>query len=126
VDIEGLVAGCGVKFCRTADPYELEPFIALLKEAVSFSREQGPAVVIARHPCLLDRRRGPSQREPVQVVVTDECDGCGYCLKHFECPALVQVKGEERVRIDPGICSGCGVCLSICRNHAIVAVDPGK
>lgn len=126
VDIEGLVGGCGVKFCRTADPYELEPFIALLKEAVSFSRSRGPAVVIARHPCLLDRRRVPSDREPVRVVVTDDCDGCGYCLKHFECPALVAEEGKERVRIDPVICSGCGVCLSICRNDAIIAVDSGN
>ena len=123
VDMEKLVAGCGVEFVRTADPYELEPFIDLLKEAVSFSRRSGPAVVIARHPCLLDRRQPDSERKAVKVAVSAECDGCGFCLKHFECPAMVGGKKGEPVRIDPMICSGCGVCLSICRNGAIVVEE---
>ncbi len=55
VDIASLVHGCGVKFCKQADPYQLNDLIVLLKEAVAYSRENGPAVVIARHPCILDR-----------------------------------------------------------------------
>jgi indolepyruvate ferredoxin oxidoreductase alpha subunit len=123
VDMETLVAGCGVQFVRTADPYDLAPFIDLLKEAVSFSRQSGPAVVIARHPCLLDRRSPASERTALRVVVSDDCDGCGFCLKHFECPAIVGGKKGEPVRIDPMICSGCGVCLSICRSGAIVVEE---
>jgi len=55
VDIESIVKGCGVKFCQTGDPYLLDDFIPMVKDAVQFSKENGPAVVIARHPCILDR-----------------------------------------------------------------------
>ena len=39
VEIEALVEGCGVKFCRVEDPYNLNEFISLLKDAVKYSRE---------------------------------------------------------------------------------------
>ncbi|MCP4113309.1 MAG: indolepyruvate oxidoreductase [Desulfobacteraceae bacterium] len=120
VDIAPLVSGCGVKFCREGDPYNLDEFISLLKEAVSYSREHGPAVVIARHPCLIDRLRKDSQHQPVQMEVTDSCDGCEYCTNHFECPALVLNKEDECVSIDTLLCSGCGVCVHVCPKNSIV------
>ena len=55
----------------------------------------------------------------MEVEVTDACDGCGYCIQHFECPALVFDKGTERVRIDGMICSECGVCISVCPKKSI-------
>jgi len=119
VEIEPLVRGCGVKFCRLADPYELPAFIALLKEALTWSREHGPAVVIARHPCLLDRRsRAPGSPRP-PATVGDACDGCGFCLNHFECPALVSDADGGRVRVDPLLCTGCGVCRHVCPKGAL-------
>jgi indolepyruvate ferredoxin oxidoreductase alpha subunit len=117
VDLEALVRGCGVEFCRTADPYELHDFIALMRTAVAYGRENGPAVVIARHPCLLDRARKGEGREAVAVQVSERCDGCGYCVKSFECPALVHHtadKNRKHTTIDPLLCAGCGVCLHVC------------
>jgi indolepyruvate ferredoxin oxidoreductase alpha subunit len=117
VELEPLVAGCGVKFVRTADPYELKEFIALMKEAVAYGRENGPAVVISRHPCLLDRVHRGGDGKSITVEISEECDGCGYCLKNFECPALVQrpaEKGRKRTAVDPVLCAGCGVCLAVC------------
>jgi indolepyruvate ferredoxin oxidoreductase alpha subunit len=120
VDMETLIKGCGVGFLRVADPYALPRFIELLKEAVSYSRHHGPAVVIARHPCLLDRRADTGETATlVNVEVTQDCDGCGFCLKHFECPALGWDDQKEHVTVDPLVCSGCGICLNICRNDAI-------
>jgi len=120
VDIEGLVKGCGVQFCRVGDPYRLNEFIALLKEAVRYSRKNGPAVVISRRPCLIDRlREEKSGWEPVKVEVADTCDGCGFCINHFECPALVLDPTEERVYIDTVLCNGCGVCMSVCPKKSI-------
>ena len=120
VDMEHLVRGCGVTFCRVADPYRVEEMIALLKEAVAYSREKGLAVVIARHPCLLDKRHRSADAGPAVVVeVGDDCDGCGFCAQHFECPALVLDAENRRASVDTMLCSGCGVCLSVCPKKAI-------
>jgi indolepyruvate ferredoxin oxidoreductase alpha subunit len=117
VDLEALVRGCGVTYCRTGDPYQLKDFMGLMKEAVVFGRQSGPAVVIARHPCLLDRRRKGEGGEFIAVEISDRCDGCGYCVKNFECPALVhhaEDKDHKHTTIDPLLCAGCGVCLHVC------------
>ncbi len=119
VDIEAIVRGCGVEYLEVGDPYDLDGLIGTLKQAVAFSRDQGPAVVIARHPCIIDLARQGETADPVEVTVTDDCDGCGYCLQHFECPALVPVDGAERTAVDPSICTGCGVCLGVCPKGAI-------
>jgi indolepyruvate ferredoxin oxidoreductase alpha subunit len=120
VDIERLVKGCGIQFCRVGDPYHLNEFITLLKGAIQYSRENGPAVVISRRPCLIDRLREEQPGwEPVKVGVADTCDGCGYCISHFECPALVLDPTEEQVCIDTVLCNGCGVCISVCPKKSI-------
>ena len=121
VDIESLVHGCGVTYCETADPYQLKDFTRTVRAAVKYSRQSGPAVVIARHPCLLDKRRQDASAPGAPLSVGDACDGCGYCLNNFECPAMVMDAETERVRIDPLVCSGCGVCLTICPQKAITA-----
>jgi len=119
VNLETLVKGCGVKFCRVADPYDVLDFISLLKEAVTFSHSEGPAVVVARHPCLLDGQSQETSREKHLLQVTEDCDGCGYCIQHFECPAMSQDEETKQVSIDPMLCDGCGVCLSVCRTDSI-------
>lgn len=128
VDIEGVVEGCGVKFCRVGDPYQLKEFTALLKEAVKYSRQNGPAVVISRHPCLIDRfRKEKPGWQPIKVEVSDTCDGCAFCITHFECPALILNKTEECVNIDPILCNGCGVCISVCPKKSIKEIKhPGS
>ncbi len=120
VDMEALVKGCGVQFLEVGDPYDLNAFIPVVKRAVQFSREQGPAVVIARHPCIIDLSRQGKALEPIAVTITEDCDGCGYCLKHFECPALIPVDDGKRTAVDPLVCNGCGVCLQgVCPKGAI-------
>ncbi|MGD9226227.1 MAG: indolepyruvate ferredoxin oxidoreductase subunit alpha [Desulfobacterales bacterium] len=122
VDIEALVQGCGVKFIREGNPYELEKFIPLLKEAVKYSRKRGPAVVISRYPCVIHWARQGGSGEYIPVDVNEKCDGCGYCIKHFECPALIYHDGKEdkHVSIDPILCTSCGVCLHVCPKGAII------
>ncbi len=118
VDLAALVDACGVGFRRTGDPADLPAFIELLKEALAFSRSAGPAVVIARHPCLLDRRQKiPPPRK--KVTVTAECNGCRACVTTFECPALVFDEETVRVSIDRLICADCGVCVHVCPRNAI-------
>jgi len=119
VDIEKLVKGCGINFVRTADPYQLGTFIPLVREAVVHSRKNGPAVMIARHPCLLDRMHPDPSAGRVKVEITDDCDGCKYCVNQFECPAIVFDEEKECARIDPVLCSDCGVCVHVCPKKAI-------
>ncbi len=125
VDIRALVEGCGVKYIREANPYELTDFIALLKDAVKYSRAKGPAVVLSKYPCVLHRARQGGSGEIIPVEVSDDCDGCGYCIKHFECPALVYHEDEDDkyVSIDPILCTACGVCLHVCPKGAFVAKE---
>ena len=122
VDLESLVRGCGVQYVKEGNPYDVPEFIALLKDAIQYSRKNGPAVVISRYPCIIDRARKGETGEHIPVEVTDTCDGCGYCIKHFECPALIfHEDGDEKyVSIDPILCTSCGVCLNVCPKDSIV------
>lgn len=120
VDIETLVRGCGIEFCKVADPYEMDKFLALVKEAIQHSRDNGPAVVISRHPCLIDKfHRRDAGGQVVEVEISETCDGCGYCIEHFECPALI-MNDEDRVVVDRLLCNGCGVCLHVCPKKSII------
>jgi len=114
VKIEDLVRGCGVTFCRIGDPYKVDKFVAMVREAVQHSREHGPAVVVARHPCPLATQEDKKKAKRVAVCIDEDCDGCGYCIDHFECPALFLDEADKRVHVDPLLCNECGVCTYVC------------
>lgn len=127
VEIDKLVQGCGVQFCKTGNPYDVKEFISLVKSAVAYSRQNGPAVIIAKGPCLLDHSRTKERHFFSRVhVVQDDCDACHYCLQHFECPALITDGKDKSVRIDPASCSGCGVCVHVCPKKAITIMGDGE
>jgi indolepyruvate ferredoxin oxidoreductase alpha subunit len=118
VSIEELVRGCGVQFCRAADPLDLPAFTTLMQEAVVYARTSGVAVVIAQSPCLVDRSVKLPRRSQV-VVAAEKCTGCQLCTKQFECPALVFDPATKKVTMDVMLCSGCGVCMEVCPTKAI-------
>lgn len=119
VPIEQVVRGCGIKFCRVGDPYDLKAFTSLLREALRHSKEKGPAVVVARRACPLASEPGRNRMQRIEVGVGDDCDGCGYCVEQFECPALVLDEERGKVSVDPLLCRGCGVCVHVCPKRHI-------
>jgi len=92
-----------------------------LKDADQHCRREagGPAVVIAKHACLLDREARKSQA--VFEMCTTDCVGCLHCLENFECPALTLDDATGQVTIDGVRCVGCGVCAHVCPTGAIEA-----
>jgi len=123
VFIADLVRACGVRFLRECDPYDLAAFSGILQEAEAFCRspQGGVAVVIARHPCMLDRDARQAQPS-FAMRVTEDCTGCRHCLDDFECPALSLDEATEQVVVDAVRCIGCGVCVQVCPAGAISAV----
>ena len=126
VSIPAIVRACGVDFVRVADPYDHKSFEQLLKEAHAYTQspEGGVAVIIADRPCVLYDRT-PVAENPVPVVVTEDCDGCRYCVEAFECPALVLRPDRSRVDIDYRICVDCGQCMDACYKGFIVPREMG-
>ena len=122
VQIEDVVLGCGVGFCRSADPLEIHGFIRLLKEALAWSRDNGIAVVIAKSPCLVDRSVRHTTRHQA-VIDAEICTGCQVCTRQYECPSLIYDSESGKVTVDVMTCSGCGVCLEVCPVQAISARD---
>lgn len=121
VAIKDLVRACGVRFVEEMDPYRVSDFETLVKRAREHTRQPdgAVAVIIAKRPCVLHDPT-PLQENPVRVTVTEECDGCEYCLLAFECPALVLDEALNRVVIDRRICVNCGVCMEACPKGCIV------
>lgn len=120
VSLDKLINACGIRFLKTVDPYQVQDFIEILKAADAFTRQDdgGIAVIIAKRPCLMNEK--PEKKYAVSI--SEDCTGCGVCVKTFECPAFVQ--GEDRVSIDQTLCSGCGVCVSACPSQAIKISTP--
>ena len=120
VSLEALVKGCGVSWLEEVDPYDLEALMDTLKRAWAWadSPEGSVAVVVARHPCVA-QRRDQAIPQPRPVEVTDDCVACGICLTMFNCPAL-KAGPEGKVRVDRTWCVDCGLCLAVCPKGAIV------
>lgn len=117
VKIEDIARGCGVKFVKVTDPYNVKESIRVLREAL---KQDEVAVVVSRHKCALlearEKRRKGVPTTPYRVN-TEKCTGCMVCIDMFACPAMY--KEGEKVRIEPNLCVGCGVCTEICPYKAI-------
>jgi indolepyruvate ferredoxin oxidoreductase alpha subunit len=126
VFIPDLARACGVRHFREIDAYDVDTFTAALKEADAFIRspEGGIAVLIAKHPCIVNQ--GSRKSQPVfSMSIGDDCIGCRICINRFECPAILFDEENKRACIDQNRCIGCGVCVHVCPKGAIRA-EGGK
>ncbi len=124
IPLERVIAGCGVDFIETVDPYDLEATGGALKRALAYTEEPegGIAVIIARHPCVI-AYRSEAIPERIPVRITEDCDQCGLCIQRFECPALYHDEELERTEVNQQICAQCGLCIQVCPRGAIVRAE---
>ena len=117
--IEEVVRGCGVKWLRTVDPYDVETTIDAIKEAIT---HDGVSVIIARRECALIADRDNTGAIIRKHHIDQEaCKKCRTCVTKFQCPAISSV--DKVQTIDETQCAGCGVCAKVCPYGAIKEVD---
>lgn len=116
IDLQALCRVLGVKHVRMIDPYDLAQTEQVLRQEMT---RPELSVVIAKRPCMLDRRHGPEAVPPLKVI-EEQCSACRICMK-LGCPALTwqRENNKPKAHIDPQLCSGCKLCQQLCKFAAI-------
>jgi indolepyruvate ferredoxin oxidoreductase alpha subunit len=120
--IEKVAEGCGVKYVKVVDPFNVKEAEKVLRGAL---QHPGPSVVVFRAPCALMVVR-EKRRKGVGLGVyriTDKCTNCMACIKLLGCPALFVEDGK--VGINEVLCAACGLCASVCPYNAIECGESG-
>jgi indolepyruvate ferredoxin oxidoreductase alpha subunit len=123
VEIEPLVRALGIDRVVTIDAYEVEAIEKTLKQ---WLKEDGPAVMVAKHPCVLL----PEERKKYVPLEVDPnaCNGCTICFR-IGCPAILKSDQLDPkyhrplAEIDPLLCTGCEICARVCPRDAITFRD---
>ncbi|MDH3364690.1 MAG: indolepyruvate ferredoxin oxidoreductase subunit alpha [Thermoplasmata archaeon] len=119
IALEEVVTGCGVKWLRIVDPYDIDSTTEAVKEAIT---HDSVSVIIARRECALiaDRDdRGAIIRK--HHIDQEACKKCRTCVTKFQCPAISSM--DKVQTIDGSLCAGCGVCANVCPYGAIKEAD---
>jgi indolepyruvate ferredoxin oxidoreductase alpha subunit len=114
VSIEDIVRAAGVSHVAVIQPFRVKKSIAAVKEALNY---KGVSVIISREPCTL-YAKGLKKLRGKPFSVGPKCKNHKDCINELACPAFfIQ---NEKVKIDPDLCTGCTVCAQICPENAIV------
>lgn len=118
VSIEAVVEGCGVKWLRIVDPYDIKTTTEAVKEAL---KQPTVSVIIARRECaLIAKREKDAAASKARFVDQSVCTECRTCVEKFQCPAISSI--DKVQNIDEALCTGCGVCEQVCPEKAIKEV----
>jgi indolepyruvate ferredoxin oxidoreductase, alpha subunit len=111
LDFEALARAVGVQHVSTVDPLDVEATEKAVRDSL---KAQGPAVIIARRPCVFvdrDQFNGPVE------VDQEACQNCKMCIR-LGCPAISMV--GDTATIDAGLCLGCELCADICPHDSFI------
>jgi len=115
VSMEEVVKGCGVKWLKVVDPYDIKTTTDTVKEALA---QPSVSVIIARRECALIAKRDEKGAIKNKSYVDQEvCKKCRTCVDRFQCPAISSI--DKVQKIDEALCAGCGVCAQVCPNKSI-------
>lgn len=145
LSIEELVKGCGVKYLKVVNPYDIKGLIRETEKAYQYTLnpDGGMAVLIARYPCVI-HQKDQLKIKPVKVDIRhtpppekglpslkakemplsllplyheDACCQCDTCV--IQCPEEAITREGDRYVIDYSKCTGCRVCAQECPTSAI-------
>ncbi|MGD8269799.1 MAG: indolepyruvate ferredoxin oxidoreductase subunit alpha [Desulfobacterales bacterium] len=120
VSIEAVVRAVGVPHVTVVKPYKVKKSIAAIRAAIDF---EGVSVIISQETCALYATTLKlARRKPFEV--TDKCRNHRDCMDYLACPAFYV--WNERIKIDPNLCTGCAVCAQICPENAILPLKEKK
>jgi len=113
ISIESVVRAIGVQHVAIIKPYQINKSIETIKQALLF---QGVSVIISQEPCTLLKK---NQKKTKRVFhISEKCKNHRNCLNELACPAFYL--DQDRVKINPALCTGCSVCAQICPENAII------
>ncbi len=113
LSLEAICRATGVQKVLVADTSSVPDLEEKMKAALTYD---GPAVVIARGPCVLVGR----VRDRAYYIDAEQCIQCGMCLR-LGCPAIGSRDGQPI--IDAALCTGCGLCAQVCPKNCISQVS---
>jgi indolepyruvate ferredoxin oxidoreductase alpha subunit len=119
LDLEGMVRAAGVEHVRVVDTWQRKEVGRAIRSALA---HEGPAVVIARGPCMRRPEMKLAERGAAPYFVDESlCTKCDACFKVW-CPAITRTAQGFPV-IDPLECTACTVCAQVC---PVDAIGPGR
>ncbi len=119
-NIEDAVKGLGVHTVLSANPFEEDLALDVLKQARGGT---GVNVVVFNAPCVVNETKlGTRMDRPAYEVDQVLCNECSLCVRLIGCPAIFIEDG--RYVIDQELCDGCDLCASVCNRGAIHALAP--
>ena len=114
VSIEKVVRAIGVPRVAVIEPFKVKKSIETIKDALQF---KGVSVIISREICTL-YAKSIDRKNSRAFTIGEKCKNHRVCINELACPAF-HIE-NEKVRIDPDLCTGCAVCAQICPENAIL------
>ena len=109
ISIRKIVEALDVTDIVCVDPLDL----SAAKTAVhSVLDKKGVRIILFESPCIAVTKRAFTYQ-----IDKNKCTRCKICIRKLGCPAIVY--DEDRVSVNPALCSGCGICAQVCAVKAI-------